>query len=113
MRVKDVSILSINSGKDFQPTSGFSLLPSNTGHGSDLFHPRRDLEFVQVFHGFEFHAPRRLAHRHRRHWRYRRERHAVHENELYVFREAAATEAPAIADAIVRHAPLHGALQAG
>ena len=27
--------------------------------------------------------------------------------------EAAATEAPAVADAIVRHAPLHGALQAG
>src|SRR5262245_6947180 len=42
-----------------------------------------------------------------------RERHAVHEHELDVFREAAATEAPAITDAIVRHAPLRGALQAG
>ena len=35
------------------------------------------------------------------------------EHELDVAGEAAATEAPAVADAIVRHAPFHGALQAG
>ena len=96
-----------------RPTPGLSLLPPDTGHGRDLFHPRRDLAFVDVVHGFELHAPRRLAHPHRRHRRHRLERRAVDEHELDVAGEAAAAEAPAVADAIVRHAPLHGALQAG
>ena len=61
----------------------------------------------------ELHAPRRLAHPHRRHRRDRVERRAVDEHELDVAGEAAATEAPAVADAIVRHAPFHGSLQAG
>src|SRR4051794_634926 len=30
----------------WRPTSGLSLLPPDTGHGRDLFHPRRDLAFV-------------------------------------------------------------------
>ena len=39
-------------------------------------------------------------------------RRAAPERELDVAGEAAAREAPAVADAIPRHAPLHGALQA-
>src|SRR5262249_40354742 len=88
------------------------LLPPSTGRSRYLLHPVRDLAFVEVFDGFEFHAPRRLAHRDRRHGWYGRERDAVHEHELDVFCERAATEAPAIADPIVRHSPLHGALEA-
>src|SRR5947209_14278300 len=89
----------------FAPTSSLSLLPPDTGHGRDLFHPLRDLAFVEVVHGFELHAPRRLAHPHRRHGGHRLERRTVHEHELDVAGEGAATEAPAVADAIVRHAP--------
>src|SRR5947209_19906838 len=94
----------------FAQTSSLSLLPPDTGNGRDLFHPLRDLAFVEVVHGFEFHAPRSLAHPHRHHRRYRLECRAVHEHDFDVAGEAAATEAPAVADAIVRHAPLHGAL---
>src|SRR5262245_1808271 len=82
---------------------GLSLLPPGSGLGRDLFHPLRNLAFVDVVHGFELHATRRLAHTHRRHRRYRLERRAVDEHELDVAGEAPATEAPAVADAVVRH----------
>ena len=46
---------------------------SEPGHGRGLFHPRRDLAFVEVVHGFEVHAARVLAHPDRRNRRYGRE----------------------------------------
>jgi hypothetical protein len=46
----------------------------------------------------------------RRHWF---ERRAIDEHELDVTGKAAAAEALAVADAVVRHAPLHGALEVG
>src|SRR5690606_5297168 len=56
-----------------------SSLPrtSDTRCGGDLLHPRRDLAFVEVVHGLELHAPRRLAHPHGQDRRHRFERHAV------------------------------------
>ena len=59
------------TGVDWHVSRVLSLPAADTRQSHDLFHPRRDLAFVQVFHGFEFHAPRRLAHRHRRHGRHR------------------------------------------
>ena len=35
-----------------------SLLTPDTGKSRELFHPRRDLAFVDVSHGFEPHASR-------------------------------------------------------
>ena len=57
--------------------SGLPLLPPDPGYDRDLLHPCRDLALVEVVQGFELHAPRGLAHRHRRHRGYRIERRAV------------------------------------
>src|SRR5688500_18846584 len=94
-----------------RPASDLPLLLPGTGHGGDLPHPCRDLAFVEVLLGLELHAPRRLAHRHRRHRGNRVERRAVHEHEFDVIGEPAAAEAPAVADAIEGYAPFHGTVQ--
>jgi len=90
---------------------GSSLFPPEAGDGRGLFHPRCGLAFVEVVHRFEVHAPRVLAHPHRRHRGYGLECGATPEGKLDVADEAAAVEAPAVANAIPGHSPLHGALQ--
>src|SRR3984893_61494 len=93
--------------------SGSTFPAPNTRHGRDLFHPRRDLAFVDVIHRFELDTSRRLAHPHRGDRRYRLERRAIHKHELDMAGKAAAAEAPPVADAVVRHTPLHGASEVG
>ena len=99
------------AGRVAQGAGLIASSPRSRG-GPRLLHPRCELAFVEVAQRFEVHAARLLAHPDRRHWRYRRERRAAPERELDVAGEAAAREAPAVADAIPRHAPLHGALEA-
>src|SRR6185369_1869848 len=89
------------------------LLTPDTGRGRNLLHPCRDLPGVQIILGFELHAAGGFAHRHRRYRGDRLERRAVYEHEFDMAGESAATEAPALAGAIVGHAPFHGALEAG
>src|SRR5260370_22657622 len=52
-----------------QQASGSTFLAPDTRHRGNLFHPRRDLAFVDVLHGFELYTSRRLAHPHRADWR--------------------------------------------
>src|SRR4051794_36812527 len=88
------------------------LARAEARYGGGLLHPRRELGFVEVVHRLELHAPRVLAHPDGRGRRHGRERRATAERQLDVAREAAAREAPAVADAIPGHAPLDAALQA-
>lgn len=69
------------------------------------------MAFVEVVHWFEVQASRVLAHPDRRSRWYGLDCGAAPERELNVAGEAAAAEAPAVADAIPRHSSLHGALQ--
>ena len=56
-------------------------------------------------------TPRRLTHPSRSHRRLRLEVGAANEHHLHVAEEGPRREAPAPADAVVRHAPLHRALK--
>src|SRR6476659_6433466 len=59
------------------PLSGSSFLSAEAGEGRCLFHPRRELLFVDVVHGFEVDASGVLVHPDRRSWRYGREARAA------------------------------------
>lgn len=86
--------------KSTGPKSRSAFLTPNTRHGRDLFHPHRDLAFVDVVRGFELQTSRRLAHPHRVDRRYRLESRAVHKHELDMAGKAGAAEAPPVADAV-------------
>src|SRR4051794_27870029 len=89
------------------------LLPAEARDRRRLLHPQCGLTFVEIAHRCEVHAARVLAHPDRRDRWHGVERRAASERELHVALEAAAAEAPAVADAIPRHAPFHGALERG
>src|SRR3546814_7685455 len=96
--------------------SGSTLSRRSLPHAryrGDLFQPRHDLYFIDIVERDQLHAPRRFAHGDGRHWRHGVERDAIDEHSLGVAGERAARDAPAIADAVVRPAPFHAALQAG
>ncbi len=81
------------------------------GQGRGLLHPRGDEAFVEVVRRLEIDPARGLADPGRLDWRFGREIRAAPERELDVAGEAAAREPPAVADAVPRNAPLHGALE--
>src|SRR5450432_4154092 len=89
-----------------------SLLPPEEWFGGGLVHPRRNLVFVEITHGCELDAPRGLPHPDRCHRRFRLDLRAAYEHQLHVADEGARREAPATFHTVVRHPPLHRALEA-
>src|SRR3546814_6181751 len=74
-----LSVLSPHSCRSGSTLSRRSL--PHARYRGDLFHPRHDLDFIDIVERDQLHAPRRFAHGDGRHWRHGVERAAIARSE--------------------------------